>query len=134
MWGMIATAALADPNVVTDALGTLTDAEGNDVQRNYGFVIGGNGKLLASHLIYILAIIGWSMGIMFPFFFILKKLGQFRVAPEIEAAGLDVSHHGGSAYPHDPETARAKGGISMTPEMIDRKIEEALARAKLPTV
>jgi len=72
------------------------------------------------------------MGLMTPFFLILKKIGLFRVDPEIEAAGLDVSHHGGSAYPHDPEAAKSKSvGVSLTPEMIDRKIEEALARAKL---
>ncbi len=135
MWGMIATAAFADANVVTEALGSLEGENGEEIQRNYGFITGGGGKLLGAHLVYILAIIGWSMGLMTPFFIILKKTGQFRVPPEIEAAGLDVSHHGGSAYPHDPETARAKsGGISLTPEMIDRKIEEALARAKLPTV
>lgn len=132
-WGMIATGAFADPNVVTTALGTTTDADGNDVQRHYGFILGGGGRLVAAHAVYILCIMAWSMGIMTPFFIILKKVGLFRVAPEIEAAGLDVSHHGGSAYPHDPEAARAaKGaGASMTPEMIDRKIEEALAKAKL---
>jgi len=137
MWGMIGTAAFADPNVVTDAAGTLDFGEPgrNDVQRDYGFILGGGGSLLAAHLVYILAIVAWSMGLMTPFFFILKKLGQFRVAPEVEAAGLDVSHHGGSAYPHDPEMNRAKGGdVSLTPEMIDRKIEEALAKAKLPVV
>ncbi|KAL4536774.1 hypothetical protein Ndes2526A_g06280 [Nannochloris sp. 'desiccata'] len=135
MWGMIATAAFADPNVVTQAAGFLEDEDGSEIQRNYGFILGGGGSLLAAHLVYILAIVGWSMGLMTPFFFILKKLGQFRVAPEVEAAGLDVSHHGGSAYPHDPETARAKGSdVTLTPEMIDRKIEEALARAKMPLV
>ena len=132
-WGMIATAAFADPNVINDNLGMLTDAEGNDVQRHYGFILGGGGKLLAAHCVYILVIAAWSMGIMTPFFIILKMLGLFRVEPEIEAAGLDVSHHGGSAYPHDPEAARNKAGAGtgMTPEMIDRKIEEALAKAKL---
>ena len=135
MWGMIATAAFADPNVVTEGLGTLTDADGNDVQRYYGFILGGGGRLLAAHLIYILTICVWTMGLMTPYFIILKKLNLFRVPPEVEAAGLDVSHHGGSAYPHDAEAARAKNtGVTLTAEMIDRKIEEALAKAKLPSV
>lgn len=31
---------------------------------------------------------------MTPFFILLKKVGLFRVSPEVEAQGLDVSHHG----------------------------------------
>jgi len=132
-WGMIGGAAFAAPAIVTMNLGTTTDAEGNEVTRAYGFIMGGGGKLLGAHLVYILAIAAWSMGIMTPYFLLLKKLNLFRVDPEVEAAGLDVSHHGGSAYPHDPEAAKAKvgAGITLTPEMIDRKIEEALAKAKL---
>jgi len=65
--------------------------------RNYGFIMGGNGSLLAAHLVYIIVIFAWVMGIMTPFFMILKRVGLFRVSPEVEAAGLDVSHHGGSA-------------------------------------
>ena len=57
---------------------------------------------------------------------ILKKANLFRVPPEVESAGLDVSHHGGSAYPHDPETVG--GGVTITSDMLDRKIEQALAR------
>jgi hypothetical protein len=30
---------------------------------------------------------------------IMKKVGILRVPPEEETLGLDVSHHGGSAYP-----------------------------------
>ncbi len=36
---------------------------------------------------------------MFGFFYVLKVLGYFRVNAADEAAGLDASHHGGSAYP-----------------------------------
>jgi hypothetical protein len=39
------------------------------------------------------------MGIMYPFFTILYRSGIMRVPPEAEAAGLDVSYHGGSSYP-----------------------------------
>ena len=55
---------------------------------------------------------------------------MFRVPPEVESAGLDVSHHGGSAYPHDAEAAKGGAGVMVTPEMIEKKIEEALARGK----
>ena len=87
--------------------------------------MGGNGNLLACQIVIILAIFAWTMGIMVPFFLVLKKLNMFRVPPEVESAGLDVSHHGGSAYPHEPETAGS--GVTITSDMIDRKIEEALA-------
>ena len=36
-----------------------------------------------------------------PFFFLMKFLGLLRVSPEEEHEGLDISHHGGSAYPKD---------------------------------
>jgi hypothetical protein len=54
----------------------------------------------------------------------------------VEAQGLDVSHHGGSAYPH--ESAKAAGGngdagFTITSEMVDRKIEEALEKLKMQT-
>lgn len=117
MWGLLATAAFATE--------TLT-AAGN----NYGFIMGGNGNLLGCQIVIILAILAWVMGIMTPFFMILKKANMFRVPPEVESAGLDVSHHGGSAYPHDAETAKGGAGVMVTPEMIEKKIEEALARGK----
>jgi Amt family ammonium transporter len=113
MWGLIATGAFATESLV---------ATGN----NYGFIMGGNGNLLACQIVIILAILAWTLGIMVPFFMILKKLNLFRVPPEVESAGLDVSHHGGSAYPHEPETAGS--GVTITSDMIDRKIEDALAR------
>jgi Amt family ammonium transporter len=113
MWGLIATGAFATESLVGDS-------------SNYGFIMGGNGNLLGAQLVIILAILGWTLGIMTPFFFVLKKLNLFRVPPEVESAGLDVSHHGGSAYPHDPEVAGS--GVTITSDMLDRKIEEALAR------
>lgn len=119
MWGLIGTAAFTAPEFAADS-------------GAYGFIMGGKssgGKLLAAALVYILAIAAWTLGITLPFFYAIKKLGQFRVDPEVEAAGLDVSHHGGSAYPHDPTSAKAS--MTINSEMIDRKIEEALAKAKL---
>ena len=66
---------------------------------------------------------------------LLLQSGIFRVPPEVEAQGLDVSHHGGSAYPHDKtgpgkgvEGAAFAGGLSS--DMVDRKIEEALEKYK----
>jgi hypothetical protein len=37
---------------------------------------------------------GWVLGMMIPFFGVLKLLGLFRVPPDVETIGLDISHHG----------------------------------------
>lgn len=71
---------------------------------------GGNGKLLATAIILILAITGWTLGHMIPFFILMRVTGLLRVDEAEERMGLDVSHHGGSAYEGDPDTGTAKGG------------------------
>ena len=49
--------------------------------RAYGFIMGGDGSLLAANVVYILVIAAWTLAIMTPFFMILKRLGLMRVAP-----------------------------------------------------
>ena len=46
-----------------------------------------------------------------PFFATMKVLGMLRVPPEEEHEGLDISHHGGSAYPR--EFSRLGGDLSL---------------------
>ncbi|DBB15935.1 hypothetical protein WJX82_005025 [Trebouxia sp. C0006] len=60
---------------------------------------GGNGRLLAAQIVYSIWLGGWVLTNMFIFFYVLKLLGFFRVTAADKAAGLDSSHHGGSAYP-----------------------------------
>lgn len=65
---------------------------------HYGVLYGGGGEQLAIQIGGMFAIAAWTCitsGIMF---FALSKLGMLRVSPEDEQAGLDESHHGGSAY------------------------------------
>ena len=59
--------------------------------------------------------IGWTAGIMTPFFLILNALGLFRVDPTEEKVGLDISHHKGAAY---DMTAADKTDIE---EMIEKR-------------
>lgn len=74
--------------------------------------MGGNGSLLAAHLVYILVIAAWVLGIMLPFFYTLNWAGLMRVQPEVERDGLDVSYHGGSSYPHERAASNiALGGV-----------------------
>lgn len=124
IWGLIANAVFTGQKQATFNFG-----EG----AAYGFFMGGGtmgGKLLAAQLLYIFMILAWTTAIMLPFFLVLKKSGNFRVAPEVECAGLDVSHHGGSAYPYNkPEDKPvASSGGGMSEKEIDMKIEEALSR------
>jgi hypothetical protein len=63
-----------------------------------GLLMGGGGRLLGTAIIMVLVTIVWTLGHMIPFFFGLRMLGLLRVAEEEEMLGLDMSHHGGSAY------------------------------------
>lgn len=69
--------------MVTDVYGTspYTDANGEPLQRAYGFIMGGNASVLAASCVYVIVIAAWVLGIMTPFFMIIKKLGLMRVAP-----------------------------------------------------
>lgn len=53
----------------------------------------------------------WVTCMMVPLWLLLKIVGLLRVDPAHETAGLDVSHHGGSAYPGgtDLESSDHKG-------------------------
>jgi hypothetical protein len=41
-------------------------------------------------------------------FFGLNQIGWFRVKEEEELAGMDISHHGGKAYPMDDVPANSE--------------------------
>lgn len=94
IWGLIAVSIFAAQNLVNKA---ITPGAA------YRFFMGGGYmgvRLLAAQLLYITMVLLWTTAIMGPYFWGLKKLGIFRVAPDIELDGLDVSHHGGNAYPY----------------------------------
>ena len=88
MWGCIATGLFASPRYVAKVYGV----DGG------GLFYGMGGNLLACELLGILFIIGWTFGLMLPFFLLLKTIGWFRVDPLEEIIGLDISHHKGAAY------------------------------------
>ncbi|KAL6783752.1 AMT1B [Auxenochlorella protothecoides x Auxenochlorella symbiontica] len=136
VWGMIAGAAFADLGMVEDYYGA--SPYGEDTTREYGFIMGGGGKLLGAHLVYIICIAAWVLGIMGPYFFILKRLGIFRVSPEVETAGLDASYHGGHAYPHEvtgkgqayKNEAFDKEENGLTAAKVQMQIDMALGKLK----
>lgn len=60
--------------------------------------MGGGGNLLGCAVVLIIVVAVWVLGHMFPFFYVMKIAGLLRVDEAEERMGLDVSHHGGSAY------------------------------------
>lgn len=74
------------------------------------------GDIFVTNLIGIITIVAWSSFWSIIMFGILKMAGLFRVPADEELAGMDASHHGGSAYEwqHDSEKA----------EKVEEKTEE----------
>jgi Amt family ammonium transporter len=96
MWGVLATGLFSTEEYVAGAYGTVPGTE--DGVRYYGGFWGGGGRLFAAQIVYMLAILAWVGGLMGIFFTALKFAGVLRVSPEVEAAGVDASHYGGTAY------------------------------------
>ena len=119
IWGCIATGLLAEPY-------RTGIAYGQNVHVGWFYSWGngsGDAALLLCEFLGVLFIIGWTMGIMAPFFMLLNFLGVFRVDPVEEMVGLDVSHHKGSAYDFNGPSAQevedfsaSRSGKAATPE------------------
>eukprot|EP00803_Ostreobium_quekettii_P009012 evm.model.scf_351.9 EVM.evm.TU.scf_351.9 scf_351:86824-94708(+) len=101
MWGLVATGSFADAGLLELSYPLIKDDASNPIPRYYGWAVGGDGRLLVSAIVGIVVILGWVLIHMVPFFAFLKALGLLRVLPEQEHEGLDISHHGGSAYPKE---------------------------------
>merc|ERR1712106_636640 len=91
MWGLVATGIFCSE----DLLLASYDVVG-------GGIFYGHGNVLGNELLGIVFIIGWTAGIMTPFFVIINALGLFRVDATEERVGLDISHHKGAAYDMKP--------------------------------
>ncbi|GMH35890.1 hypothetical protein BSKO_03758 [Bryopsis sp. KO-2023] len=91
-WGVFAAGLFATPQNLRNAYGSDTDA---------GLFYGGNGAQLGVQILGMTVISMWSMFLSFILFFSLKVTGWLRVPKEEEIVGLDISHHGGSAYDYD---------------------------------
>ena len=94
MWGLLAVGVFADQDLMRDAGYVMPSNAG-------GFVMSGDGKLLVAAITGIVVITAWVLGHMIPFFIVMHLLGLLRVSSAEEHEGLDVSHHGGAAYPVD---------------------------------
>ncbi|KAK9810023.1 hypothetical protein WJX72_003542 [[Myrmecia] bisecta] len=93
--GVLFYALFADQAAVDQLYGPAPDGS----PRHYGWFMGDTPHVLGANVIWILVIAGWTLAMMVPFFKLLDVLGLLRVSPQDQMLGVDVSHHGGSAYP-----------------------------------
>lgn len=87
---------------------------------HYGAFMGSDGHLLACQLAGASFIVAWTAANMGFLFWVLKMFGLLRVPPEEETQGLDVSRHGGHAYPENLESVR--GGPYLASMEAQKKI------------
>jgi Amt family ammonium transporter len=95
MWGVIAASLFATQENYMAAYGV-------DETAPYGAFYAPTGKghqMFGCAIVGILAIWAWVGCLMLPFFAAVHSAGWLRSTPEEEEAGMDVSKHGGSAYP-----------------------------------
>lgn len=99
-WGVLAaglfTAPELDYRVSTPGLGT--DLKGGLFIANRADGQSPNWNIMGAALAEVAVVFCWSGSISLVMFAILKVTGMLRVSAEMEAAGMDVSKHGGAAY------------------------------------
>ena len=101
MWGLIAASLFATTENHQAAYGVPPGTP-------YGAFMAPTGQghqMFVCALVGILVIWAWVAGLMLPFFYAVNAVGWLRSPPEEEEAGMDISKHGGSAYPDYVVTA-----------------------------
>jgi Amt family ammonium transporter len=91
MWGLIATGLFSSPGRMRYAFGT-DEHVGLIYSPGQGSF---DGTLLLIQFMALLFVVGWSAGMMLPFFVGLNYLGWFRTDSLEELVGLDNTYHGG---------------------------------------
>lgn len=127
MFGLIMVGFFAEDSLVTETYGLYYGDGAEASQRAYGCFMGSGGQLLAAQITFALVILGWVSAMQAPFFFLMKAIGFLRVSAEMERAGLDQSHHGGSAYNMTDfaggPPVTTKGGSGMGGAGLDKEVE-----------
>lgn len=88
IWGLLATGLFTSP-------GRLLDAFGNDDHVGLFYSVGRlyiDGALLLNQFLAVLFILGWTIGMMTPFFLLLNYMKWLRADAMEEIAGLDASY------------------------------------------
>ncbi len=64
-----------------------------------GILHGGSINQLGIQALGVLAAVAWTVPLSFLMFYAIKKTIGLRVAPEVEASGIDLAYHGIESYP-----------------------------------
>lgn len=97
IWGLLATGLLASPN-------RMLDAFANDDHVGFFYSLGegtADATLLLNQFLEILFILGWSVGLMLPFFLWLNYVNWLRADALEEIAGLDASYKHATQEDHE---------------------------------
>lgn len=93
MWGLLTPGIFTSENIAAVSYGLVGEK---------GFRLPfKKGHIFAANLVILVVIFVWVLAHMVPFFYLLKALGLLRVGANEEQLGLDMTHHGGSAYPEE---------------------------------
>jgi ammonium transporter, Amt family len=96
-WGLLAVGFFASPGRLQAAMGSSSH-----VGLFYSFGNGGaNGTLLLCQFLAFLFILGWTLVLMLPFFWLMNGLGWLRVDMVEEIAGLDASYKHATQEDHE---------------------------------
>ena len=101
MWGVLAAGLFTAPELdyrVSGVPGISTDLKGGLFIANRADGQSPNWNIMGAALAEVAVVFSWSGTISLIMFAILKVTGLLRVSAEMEAAGMDVSKHGGAAY------------------------------------
>ena len=91
-WGVLYAGLMAKPEYLAEVYSRPNAS---------GAFYGKNGRLLGANIVGIIAIFAWTTVTISIVFGALKATGCLRISVEEEEAGIDISHHGGSAYTTD---------------------------------
>jgi Amt family ammonium transporter len=100
IWGVLAVGVFGSSKLVTEVYTSITGEFAK------GWVYGGNGNLFGAGLVFIIVNILWTGGFMTLSFGLMSFFGILRVSQKEEEEGLDLSHHGGSAYNNDNDSKK----------------------------
>jgi Amt family ammonium transporter len=103
VWGVVATGLFTSPARLQAAF--LMDEH---VGWFYSWGRGSaDASLLLSQIVGILFILGWTLALMLPFFYVLNYRSVLRADPFEELVGMDAAYHGG-AHAEDTTAASSK--------------------------